>query len=332
MKSISGILVLTGLIIALLFITGCTSTQTGNENSEGLTTIRYGGQLYPGEFVLAGDPSIWDKYGIEVEHTLFSSGAENNEALVAGVVDINCGSDTKTVSLFNAIPDEALIIGKLQSGNRYTTIIRKDAEYTSWEDLKGKTVATRFGTGAELVLRMYYEEEGLSWDDFNYVNLKIEDMAAALEQGQIEAFTAWEPTPAIAEAMGIGKVLRTYGDVSSVPVCLHTTKSYAATHEDEIVRFLAAQLDKADLITNNPEEAAYIASKTAAERGIDISPEAFITVFNRIDFSIDFDEDTINDIEEAAAFLYEQDKTQSIPSLSYDKSYLEKAIALRASK
>ena len=48
-------------------------------------------------------------------------------------------------------------------------------------------------------------------------------MIAALDNEQIEAFTAWEPTPAIAEAMGIGRMLRTYGDIALVPASIHTT-------------------------------------------------------------------------------------------------------------
>ena len=311
-------------------LVGC--QPEGAAPEEGLTTIRYGGQYYPGEFFLLGDPSIWSKYGITVEHTLFSSGGEGNEALISSNVDINCGSDTKTVVLFNALPDDALIIGTLQRGNRYTTIVRKDSAYESWGDLVGKTVATRLGTGAESVLRKYYVKEGYSWDDFKYVNLKIEDMIAALDNGQIEAFTAWEPTPAIAEAMDIGRMIRTYGDIALVPVCLHTTKEYAYNHEEEVVRFLAAHLDKADLIKSDPRKAAEIASYATAKKGISVSPEAFETVFNRIDFSIEFDESIIQAINDTADFLLSQGKIEKKPTLVWDTSFLEKAKELRKTK
>ncbi|MCD6445327.1 hypothetical protein J7L49_00880, partial [Candidatus Bathyarchaeota archaeon] len=60
--------------------------------------IRYGGQYYPGEFLLLGKPDLWSKYNITVKHILFSSGAESNEALIAGKIDINCGADTKTIA------------------------------------------------------------------------------------------------------------------------------------------------------------------------------------------------------------------------------------------
>ncbi len=294
-----------------------------------LPLIRYGGQYYPGEFLLYGKPEFWSNYEINVDHTIFSSGGENNEAMIAGIVDVNCGADTRTISLFNAIPDKALIIGTVQRGNRYTTIVRKDSHYESWEDLKGKKVATRFGTGAEGVLRKYYGMEGYIWEDFEYVNLKVEEMIASLERGLIEAFTAWEPTPAIAEAKGIGRVLRTYGDVALVPASIHTTKEFASKNEDSLIRFLAAHLDKADLIKNNPKEASKIASSAATKKGIEVSHEAFEKVFNRINFQIEFGEEVIDAIYGTAEFMLGAGKIPKIPEFAWDTSFVEKAKELR---
>jgi ABC-type nitrate/sulfonate/bicarbonate transport system substrate-binding protein len=313
-----------GAMLALACVagSGCISSDGGDAD------IRYGGQYYPEEFVLDGDPSIWAMFGVTVDHTLFSSGAEGNEALIAGRVDINVGSDSKTIALFNAIPDDAVIIGTTQRGNRYTTIIPIDSDVTSWDDLVGKTVAIRLGTGAESILRKYFEESGYVWEEYNWVNMKIEDMTAALEGGQIAAFTAWEPIPGIAEAQGVGKVMRTYGDVSLVPVSIHTTQGFIESNRDDIVKFLAAQLYKAELIRVNPQKAAQIASQSAAARGIEVSPEAFITIFERIDFSIAFDEDIIASIDETAQFLYEEGKINELPTLVWDTSLVAEAQAL----
>ena len=298
--------------------------------------IRYGGQYYPGEFLLAGNPDFWTKYDLDVEHTLFSSGAENNEALIAGKVDINCGADSKTIALFNAMPNDVLIIGTVQRGNRYSTIVKVDSPHQSWDDLIGEKVATRFGTGAEGVLRKFYDQtysdklgRNYKWEDFDYVNLKIEDMIAALDAGQVEAFTAWEPTPAIAEAQGIGTVLRTYGDIALVPASIHTTKQFAYNNRDLIVGFLAAQLDKAEMIKNDPEGAAQIAVEAAAEKGTEVSAEAFETVFGRINFQIEFDQTIIDAIYDTAQFLLDQGKIDKIPTLVYDLTFLEEAKALR---
>lgn len=314
-------ILLLALMTMMTILSGCLGTSNAN--------IRYGGQYYPGEFVLQGH-NFWEKYDLDVEHTLFSSGSENNQALISGDIDVNCGSDSKTVSLFTVIPEKAVIIGTLQKGNRYSTIVGKDSNYTKWEDLKGKTVATRMGTGAEQVLRRFFEDnETLDFDDFDWVSLNIEDMISSLDSGNIEAFTAWEPTPAIAEAQGVGKVMRTYGDIALVPVSIHTTKSFATNHREEIVKFLAAQMDKAEMIQNNPVQAAQIAADAASERGYEISADAFEKVFERINFSIDFNEEVLASINDTANFLYEQDKIDLIPTIQWDKSFLIEAEELR---
>ncbi|MGD9675613.1 MAG: ABC transporter substrate-binding protein [Candidatus Bipolaricaulia bacterium] len=319
------VVVLAALMVVLLMSSVMIADAT-------LAKIRYAGQYYPEEFVLAGMPELWTKYGIEVEHTLFSSGAENNVALISGAADINCGSDSKTVSLFTAIPEQALIIGVAQRGDRYSTIVHVDSPYQSWYDLKGKKVGTRLGTGAEQVLRRYFElNPDLDWDDFEWVNIKIEDMTAALANRSIEAFTAWEPTPAVAETQGIGRSIRSFGDVALTPVFIHTTVSYAEQHRAEIVRFLAAHLDKAALIKNDPEKAAAIAAEVAGAQGAYVAPEAFAKIFERVDFSLDLDEAVVAALQDTANFLYEQEQVDTIPQFRWDASFLEEAKTLRDS-
>lgn len=292
--------------------------------------IRYGGQYYPEEFLLKGNPQFWSKYGLNVEHILFSSAVENNQAFIAGKCDICCGADIRAVTLFNTMGDKVLIIGTLQRGNRYSTVVRDTAKYKSWQDLKGKTVATRFGTGAELVLRKFFSlQKDLKWEDFKWVNMKIEDMPAALKAGSIEAFTAWEPTPAIAEAQGIGSVMRTYGDVALMPVFLNTTTDFVKTHRAQIVKFLAAHLEKAEMIKENPQEAARLAAKAANAQGYNVSEDVFLRVFKRIDFSLDIDPGVVQAFKEAAQFLYNEKKIDKIPQIKYDSSLLEDAKKLK---
>jgi ABC-type nitrate/sulfonate/bicarbonate transport system substrate-binding protein len=295
--------------------------------------IRYGGQYYPEEFVLQGYPQLWEEHGLKVNHIMFSSGAENNQALISGNCDINCGADSKTVELFTVMGKKAVIIGTIQRGDRYSTVVKKGASYASWKDLKGKTVATRFGTGAEQVLRRFFDlQKDLSWEDFKWVNMKIEDMTAALQAGSIEAFTAWEPTCAIAEAQGVGRLIRTYGDISPVPVFLHTTAKFAKENRSGVVKFLAAHLDKVELIRSNPVKAAELAVKAAGAKGYDVSADAFMRVFKRIDFSLDIDSNVIAAVQDTAQFLYKEKKINKIPELVFDDSFLKEARALSKTK
>jgi ABC-type nitrate/sulfonate/bicarbonate transport system substrate-binding protein len=311
------------ILIGLMALTAC-SGSSSTAKSE-LSTVRYGGQLYPEEYLLKGQ-DFWSKYGLTVEHTLFSSGGENNQALISGAIDINIGSDSKSVALFNAMPGEVVIIAASQRGDRYSTMVKTGSGITSWYDMKGQTVGIRLGTGAEQVVRRYLDTvDDLSWEDFNWVDLKVEDMAAALADGSIASFTAWEPTPAIAEATGDAQVMMSYGQYALTPVLIHTTKAYAETHHDELVAFLKGQLDKVDMIQNNPDEAARIAAEAASASGSEVDPAVFKTIFERVNFSLDVDDEVVAALNDTAQFLKDQGTIDTIPEFSVDTSFLQEA-------
>lgn len=293
-----------------------------------LTVLRYGGQLYPEEYLLKGQ-DFWSAYGLTVEHTLFSSGGENNQALISGAIDVNIGSDSKSVGLFNAMGEEVVIIAASQRGDRYSTMISADSDITSWYDMVGQKVGVRLGTGAEQVIRRYFEEAGdLKWEDFEWININVEDMGAALADGSIVSFTAWEPTPAIAQATSGAKVMQSYGDVALTPVVIHTTVEYAATHRAELVAFLRGHIDKLNLIMNDVDEAARIAAEAASAQGAEVSPEVFKTIFERVDFSLEVDADVVAALEDTAQFLKNTGEVDTIPVFVVDTSFLEEALKL----
>ncbi len=316
-------LIVSVLVISLLALTAC-GTSSDTAVSE-LETVRYGGQLYPEEYLLKGQ-DFWSEYGLTVEHTLFSSGTENNQALISGNIDVNIGSDSKSVALFSAMGEDVVIIAAAQRGDRYSTMIQKDSGITSWYDMVGETVGIRLGTGAEQVVRRYFNAVGdLVWEDFNWVDLKVEDMAAALADGSIASFTAWEPTPAIAEATGDAVVMMSYGEYALTPVLLHTTVEYAETHREELVAFLKGHLDKMALIESDPDEAARIAAEAASAAGSEVSADVFKAIFNRVNFSLEVDDAVVSSLNDTAQFLFDQGKVDTIPEFKVDTSFLEEA-------
>ncbi|RLI39218.1 hypothetical protein DRO69_14535, partial [Candidatus Bathyarchaeota archaeon] len=58
---------------------------------------------------------------------------------------------------------------------------------------------------------------------------------------------------------------------------------------------------------------------------IEVSPEAFKIVFQRIDFTIEFNQTIIDAIYDTAEFLYQQGKIDKIPTLVWDTSFLQEA-------
>lgn len=159
-----------------------------------------------------------------------------------------------------------------------------------------------------------------------YVDQFEQDMADALADGSIASFTAREPTPAIAQVTTNAEIMMSYGGISVSPVLIHTTREYAQSHQKELVAFLHGQLDKVVLINSYVDEALKIATEVASTYGYDISPEIFKVIFERVDFSLEVDDDVIASLIDTALFLKNTKTIDEIPEFYVDSSFLEEAI------
>lgn len=289
--------------------------------------LHYGGQLYADELLLQGI-DFWAAHGCNVEHVLYKNPDDLMTAFQSGVADVVLLSDIQAAQIFTSMGDEALIIATTESGNRVSTIVRRDSGIESWADLAGKKVALRSGSGAELALKHYFSlHEYLDWDAVEWFNLPVEDMPAALANGSVDAISATEPIPAMAQAAGGMQVMQSYGDCCPSPLLLVTTRDYARQHSQLLTAFLQGQLDKATLIQSDPALAARTASAQAVVYGLEVSPAAYHIVFKRVNFAMQFSEDLLSALESTAAQLVDAGVLEKVPDFQADPQYLEAAMA-----
>ena len=288
--------------------------------------LHYGSQLYADELLLQG-LNVWAAHGSKVEHVLYKNPDDLVTAFQTGIADVALFSDIQAAQIFAAMGEDALIIAVTESGNRVSTIVRADSEITSWADLSGKKVALRSGSGAELALNKYFTlNSNLDWDAIEWVNLPVEDMPAALAGGTVDAITATEPIPAMAQAAGGMRVLQSYGDCCPAPLVLVTTRSYARQNRQLLVAFLQGQLDKVALIQSDAALAARTASAQAAVYGLDVPAAAYHIVFKRINFGMILDDKLLSALENTSAEMVKAGVLEEKPTYQVDMQYLESAI------
>ena len=288
--------------------------------------LHYGGQLYADELLLQG-LDVWESYGGNVEHVLYKNPDDLITAFQSGVADVALFSDIQTAQIFAAMADDALIIAVSESGDRVSTIVRKDSGIESWADLAGKKVALRSGSGAELALKRYFNlNQPVEWDAVEWFNLAVEDMPAALAAGTVDAITATEPIPAMAQAAGGMKVLQSYGGCCPAPLLLVTTRKYAQQNSERLVAFLQGQLDKVALIREDAALAARTASTQAAVYGLQIPAAAYHIVFKRVNFDMNWDDDLLSALEGTAEDMVHAGALEEKPTFHVEMLYLESAM------
>lgn len=121
-----------------------------------------------------------------------------------------------------------------------TVMVKKNDPAKSLRDLKGKRLAipSKY-SNQNLVIRRLMEDQGVSEDDIEFVELPPPDMPGALAVGAIDAYFIGEPHAARAELDGTGRILYHVKDIwpHFISCCLVVTEKLI-DEKPEIVRDL----------------------------------------------------------------------------------------------
>lgn len=91
---------------------------------------------------------------------------------------------------------DVVVIGQIKLTS--SSVVARTAR--SLADLAGRRIAYGHGSTAHFTLLKGLREAGLADTDVVLVPMEIDQMPAALREGRIDAFSAWEPAPTIALA------------------------------------------------------------------------------------------------------------------------------------
>lgn len=244
-----------------LALAGCTSDgdQKGSEGSDNAdkggegkyepATLRvaFMPNLGSAATLFSGiDQGYFDEVGITVETSQFDAGPAEISAMQSGSIDVaQIGHGAHAL----CIEGQAKIFAFDQLSEADCVVANKAKGISTAADLKGKTIGVASGTSSEIILQYVLEDAGLTKDDVNLSEMKVDGMTTALIAGQIDAAATWSPnTVTLEEQLGDDYlVLGTntdYSDKVAFPGSYVCLPEYAEKNKDLLVRFGAA-LDKA---------------------------------------------------------------------------------------
>ncbi len=122
------------------------------------------------------------------------SGAEINTGIAAGSIDIGLGigSSPTAAGLAQGIPYK--LIGMIDNiGPAEDLTVRQAANIKTVADLKGKKVATPFGSTSHFRLLGLLQTHKLTQADVTVLDLKPDAIVAAWSRGDIDAAYVWSP-------------------------------------------------------------------------------------------------------------------------------------------
>lgn len=274
--------------------------------------------------IVAEAKGLFAKHGVKVEMKLFPSGRTAIEGMAAGQFDIGMFGDIPGISLLARGYPGKIIASGLGGPARQALLVPVNSKYRSLKDLKGKRIGLTKNSTDEIALEATMRKDGMTWADFEVVNLQPSEKATVLKTGGVDAVEAWEPVPSIIVVEGIGRRLLTAdGDIPDIPGVTIASNKILRDNPDAVIRFLKAMHEGAVYAQGHPDEmVGFLSEKLNLKRSVLI--QAIPTQW----WAIEAFSDTLGDWQRSADLIYRtKGVDQPFQARAFvDFSYLSKAL------
>jgi len=250
--------------LALIVFLGALLLAAGAAPAAAKDTVRIGylqADIHQLACWVAIEKGFYTEQGLTVEVAgIFRAGPEEMSAFAAGALDMGyVGEAPATVAVANGTAKVTVVAQVNTEGS--AIVVRRDSPLKAVAGLKGKTVAVPgHSTVQDFLLKKALAQAKLPLNQVKTMVLKPPEMIGALRGSQIDAFVAWEPYPAKAATMGVGRSLITSGKIwPDHPCCvLVVDNKFLAAHPKRVARMVAAHVKATDFINQHPAEALKI--------------------------------------------------------------------------
>lgn len=279
-----------------------TADSSSDEKDEG-AVLKIGAQPYPlyssvyVAYELGYLQEEFDAIGASFEWNEFASGPLVNEAVAAGEADMGFMADLPAI-ISKSTGQEIEVVSNVAYGEKgLAVLVAADSDIKSVADLKGKKVAYATGSYAQHLLALLLDNEGLTLDDVQSINLGAADQTGALASGEVDAIVIWEQYISMLTSDGTAKVLADGTGVKKGNMITYFVSDYAEEHPLVVEAYIKA-LNRADeLIASDPEKAA---EAIAEDFGVD--EELMLQILGNFTYTTELSEEDIAEIEKVKDF------------------------------
>jgi len=249
-------LVLRAVVVAASILVASSATLAQPSN---VTTIRFiatvSDDLLP--FWYAQNAGMFKAAGLNVVVSSAPTGAIIAEAIIGGAADIGRASPSSLIAAhIRGIPFVIIAPGAIHrkgvAGNA-AIVVAPNSPVKSALDLQGKVVScTAIGDVGYLGLRALIDAQGGDSSTVRWIEIPIPAVAAALEQGRVDAGLSVEPF--MTRDLAAGKVRTLVDMLNGYPGAIlqgayFSMRSYATANPEAVTRF-ARVLRQAAIYTN----------------------------------------------------------------------------------
>jgi sulfonate transport system substrate-binding protein len=174
------------IILAAALLVGATALASAE------TVLRVGDQKGNAQAVMEA-AGVLKEVPYRIEWKEFAAAAPLLEALGAGAIDTGLVGDAPFTFAAAANVRAKAIAAIRQSGDGLAILVPETSAIRSFDDLRGKKIATGRGSVGHQLILAALEAKGWTNNDVQIVFLAPSDAKVAYTQGSVDAWSTWEP-------------------------------------------------------------------------------------------------------------------------------------------
>ncbi|WP_035345886.1 MULTISPECIES: sulfonate ABC transporter substrate-binding protein [Dickeya] len=234
------------LTLLLPALVGATSLAHAADPAQ----LRVGFQKGSVSLVLAKTHQLLEKQfpQTQISWIEFPAGPQMLEALNIGSIDVGSTGDIPPLFAQAAGADLVYIGVEPPKPKAEVILVRDDSPIKTVADLKGRKVAFQKGSSSHNLLLRNLQKAGLTFADIQPAYLTPADARAAFQQGNVDAWTIWDPYYSAALLQGGVRVLADGTDLNLTGSFYLASRAYAEKYGPFLQQFLNT-LTLADALT-----------------------------------------------------------------------------------
>jgi NitT/TauT family transport system substrate-binding protein len=231
-----------------------------------------------------------------VETTVFNSGTDAGNALLAGWIDATYIGPGPATSLFlESDGGVAVVSGAVSGGASF--VVRTGTGINGPQDLPGKKIAVPgIGNTQDIALRTWLEEEGLTTNDeggeVSVLEVDNPELPQLFQAGELDGAWEPEPYPSLLVEEGLAEVYIDEADLwpggEFVTTHLLVNTTYMEEHPEVVRRLVDANVQAIQFLNENPDEAKASAQAELIKAGAPSLDQAVVdSAWEKLSFTWD---------------------------------------------
>lgn len=253
----------------------------------------------------------------------FESGPPMNESLSADMSDIGVIGDVPTVLALAGTTRMKVVGIPARGTDAYAMIARADdSSFNSFMDMKGKKIATVFGSTGHNFTEKLLNKAELSFEDIEFINISASEAEEVLTEGIADAVIIWEPNITRIIDKGIAKIVAQGHETDLRGTNAFVVREDYLIENADIIKEILLQYEKAAKSLSNPDDDTL----QKLSQALNITEPQIKSIMKKYDYSVKVTKEDQKALQDTISFLV------SIKNLKYEywvESYIEKDVLNR---